>query len=217
MSDTGKARVVIVDDHPLMRMGLSQLLQSSGKVEVCGEAGSVGEAIHLMQTIPPVDLFVIDISLPDRSGLELIRDLKIMDPGIRSLVVSSHDERVYAERVLRAGGRGYIMKDRAPEQLIAAVEQVLAGGIFLSPAMTSRMMETLSGAKAATPIAGLTDRELEVFRAIGEGKSSREISGALGISIRTIDAHRTHIKEKLGLRDAAELSYEAIRWRESQS
>jgi len=217
MSDTGKARVVIVDDHPIMRMGLSQLLQSSGTVEVCGEAGSVGEAIQLMQTIPPVDLFVIDISLPDRSGLELIRDLKIMDPGIRSLVVSSHDERVYAERVLRAGGRGYIMKDRAPEQLIAAVEQVLAGGIFLSPAMTSRMMETLSGAKAATPIAGLTDRELEVFRAIGEGKSSREISGALGISIRTIDAHRTHIKEKLGLRDAAELSYEAIRWRESQS
>lgn len=217
MSDAGKPRVVIVDDHPIMRMGLSQLLKSSGKVDVCGEAGSVGEAIQLMQKIAPVDLFVIDISLPDRSGLELIRDLKIMDPGIRSLVVSSHDEKVYAERVLRAGGRGYIMKDRAPEQLIAAVEQVLAGGIFLSPAMTSRMMETLSGAKASTPIAGLTDRELEVFRAIGEGKSSREISGALGISIRTIDAHRTHIKEKLGLRDAAELSYEAIRWRESQS
>ncbi len=209
--------MMIVDDHPVMRMGLSQLLQSSGQVEVCGEAGSVAEALTLLDSVAPVDLVVIDISLPDRSGLELIRDLKIMDGRIRSLVVSSHDEKVYAERVLRAGGRGYIMKDRAPEQLLVAVEQVLAGGIFLSPAMTSRMMETLSGSSAATPISGLTDRELEVFRAIGEGKSSREIAGLLGVSIRTIDAHRTHIKDKLGLRDAAELSYEAIRWRESQT
>ncbi|MBP6784831.1 MAG: response regulator transcription factor [Verrucomicrobiales bacterium] len=217
MSERAKARVVIVDDHPVMRMGLSQLLKSSGQVEVCGEAGSVAEALAVIESADSVDLVVIDISLPDRSGLELIRDLKIMDARIRSLVVSSHDEKVYAERVLRAGGRGYIMKDRAPEQLIAAVEQVLAGGIFLSPMMTSRMMETLAGANAASPISGLTDRELEVFRAIGEGKSSRETAGALGVSIRTIDAHRTHIKEKLGLRDASELSYEAIRWRESQS
>lgn len=217
MSEHLKARVVIVDDHPIMRMGLSQLLNSSGQVEVCGEAGSVREALALIESVAPVDLVVIDISLPDRSGLELIRDLKIVDARIRSLVVSSHDEKVYAERVLRAGGRGYIMKDRAPEQLIVAVEQVLAGGIFLSPAMTARMMEALSGASSATPISGLTDRELEVFRAIGEGKSSREIAGTLGVSIRTIDAHRTHIKEKLGLRDAAELSFEAIRWRESQA
>lgn len=217
MSENLKARVVIVDDHPIMRMGLSQLLNSSGQVEICGEAGSVREALALIESVAPVDLVVIDISLPDRSGLELIRDLKIVDARIRSLVVSSHDEKVYAERVLRAGGRGYIMKDRAPEQLIVAVEQVLAGGIFLSPAMTARMMEALSGASSATPISGLTDRELEVFRAIGEGKSSREIAGTLGVSIRTIDAHRTHIKEKLGLRDAAELSFEAIRWRESQA
>lgn len=217
MSEHLKARVVIVDDHPIMRMGLSQLLNSSGQVEICGEAGSVREALALIESVAPVDLVVIDISLPDRSGLELIRDLKIVDARIRSLVVSSHDEKVYAERVLRAGGRGYIMKDRAPEQLIVAVEQVLAGGIFLSPAMTARMMEALSGASSATPISGLTDRELEVFRAIGEGKSSREIAGTLGVSIRTIDAHRTHIKEKLGLRDAAELSFEAIRWRESQA
>lgn len=215
-SDT-KARIVIVDDHPIMRMGLRQLLESSQLVEVCAEAGSVSEAITVITAARPIDLVVIDISLPDRSGLELIRDLRTIDPGARSLVVSSHDEKVYAERVLRAGGRGYLMKDRAPEQIIAAVSQVLAGGIFLSPSMTSRMMEVLSGSKSASPISGLTDRELEVFRAIGEGKSSREISGLLGVSIRTIDAHRTHIKEKLGLRDAAELSYEAIRWMESQA
>jgi len=217
MKDSRKATVVIVDDHPIMRMGLRQLLQSSPLVEVVGEAGSVKEALVVIESLAPVDLVVIDISLPDRSGLELIRDLRLMDPGIRTLVVSSHDEKVYAERVLRSGGRGYLMKDRAPEQLLAAVEMILAGGIFLSPSMTSRLMETLSGSRPGSPIAGLTDRELEVFRAIGEGRSSREIAGLLGVSIRTIDAHRTHIKEKLGLRDAAELSYEAIRWVESQS
>ncbi len=217
MGEKARARVVIVDDHPIMRLGLTQLLRSSPRVEVCGEAGSVGEALKVIESVSPVDLVVIDISLPDRSGLELIRDLKVMDGKIRSLVVSSHDEKVYAERVIRAGGRGYIMKDRAPEQLIEAVDAVLGGGIFLSHAMTARMMETLAGAKAGSPISALTDRELEVFRAIGEGKSSREIAGILGISIRTVDAHRTHIKEKLGLRDAAELSYEAIRWMESQS
>lgn len=217
MKPTSKARVAVVDDHPIMRMGLRQLLESSQLVEVVGEAGSVSEALALVESIKPVDLVIVDISLPDRSGLELIRDLRCVDPDLRALVVSSHDEKVYAERVLRAGGRGYLMKDRAPEQLLAAVGQVLEGGIFLSPAMTSRMMEALSGAKPASPISGLTDRELEVFRAIGEGKSSREISGLLGVSIRTIDAHRTHIKDKLGLRDAAELSYEAIRWMESQA
>ncbi|PAW63680.1 MAG: DNA-binding response regulator [Verrucomicrobiia bacterium Tous-C2TDCM] len=217
MKDEKKARIVIVDDHPIMRMGLRQLLESSQLVEVCAEAGSVSEAITEITAARPVDLVVIDISLPDRSGLELIRELRTVDPEARSLVVSSHDEKVYAERVLRAGGRGYLMKDRAPEQIIAAVSQILSGGIFLSPSMTARMMEVLSGSKAASPISGLTDRELEVFRAIGEGKSSREISGLLGVSIRTIDAHRTHIKEKLGLRDAAELSYEAIRWMESQA
>jgi len=217
MGEKARARVVIVDDHPIMRLGLTQLLRSSPRVEVCGEAGSVGEALKVIESVSPVDLVVIDISLPDRSGLELIRDLKVMDGKIRSLVVSSHDEKVYAERVIRAGGRGYIMKDRAPEQLIEAVDAVLGGGIFLSHAMTARMMETLAGARAGSPISALTDRELEVFRAIGEGKSSREIAGSLGISIRTVDAHRTHIKDKLGLRDAAELSYEAIRWMESQS
>lgn len=216
MSGPSRSSVVIVDDHPVMRMGLRHLLQSSPQLEVVGEAGSVAEALALIAETP-TDLVVIDISLPDRSGLELVREIKAIDPGIRTLVVSSHDEKVYAERVLRAGGRGYLMKDRAPDQLLAAAEQVLAGGIFLSPAMTARMMEVLSGGGGATPIAGLTDRELEVFRAIGEGNSSREIAGLLGVSIRTIDAHRTHIKDKLGLRDGAELSYEAIRWVESQA
>ncbi len=217
MNDTRPAKIVVVDDHPIMRMGLRQLLESAPTLQVCGEAGSHEEALRIIEENKPVDLVVVDISLPDRGGLELIRDLKVSDPAIRTLVVSSHDEKVYAERVLRAGGRGYLMKDRAPEQLLAAIEEVRRGGVFLSPAMTSRLMETLAGRRSDSPVAGLTDRELEVFRAIGEGRSSREISGQLGVSIRTIDAHRAHIKDKLGLRDATELSYEAIRWVESQA
>ncbi len=218
MSETKrKSRVVIVDDHPVMRMGLKHLLQSSEGLEVCAEAGTVAEALEMIAAAAPVDLVVVDISLPDRSGLDLIRELKALDPRIRTLAVSSHDEKVYAERVLRAGARGYLMKDLAPDRLLSAVEEVLGGGVFFSPAMTSRLMEALSGAKPSSPVSGLTDRELEVFRAIGEGRTSREISGLLGVSVRTIDAHRTHIKDKLRLRDAAELTYEAIRWVESQA
>tara|TARA_R110000850_G_scaffold73969_2_gene162210 strand:- start:1155 stop:1808 length:654 start_codon:yes stop_codon:yes gene_type:complete len=212
MSETNPAKIVIIDDHPVMRMGLSQLIQSGGDNIVVGEAGSATEALHLMESLDQVDLAVVDVSLPDRSGLELIKDLRILNENLKCLVISSHDESVYAERVLRAGGRGYMMKDRAPDQLLEAVKTVLKGGIFLSDEMTAKMMEVIAGGGGGSPVSVLSDRELEVFRAIGEGVSSREIAGLLGISIRTVDAHRTHIKEKMGIRDASELSYEAIRW-----
>ncbi|MDA8909231.1 MAG: response regulator transcription factor [Verrucomicrobiales bacterium] len=217
MSETTKARVFIVDDHPIMRLGLSQLIKSIDGVEVAGEAGSATEALHLLDQSIGVDLAIVDVSLPDRSGLELIKDLRVLHERIKCLVISSHDEEVYAERVLRAGGRGYMMKDRAPDLLEAAVKQVLSGGIFLSSEMTARMMEVIAGGGSSVSVSSLSDRELEVYRAIGEGKSSREIAGLMGISIRTVDAHRTHIKEKLNLRDAAELTHSAIRWVESQS
>ncbi len=217
MSESDPAKVVIVDDHPVMRLGLTQLIQSTGEVKVVGEAGSATEALHLMESLNEVDLVVVDVSLPDRNGLELIKDLRVLNEGLKCLVISSHDEQVYAERVLRAGGRGYMMKDRAPDQLVEAVKQVLGGGIFLSEEMTAKMMELIAGGGGGKSVSALSDRELEVFRAIGEGKSSREIAGQMGISIRTVDAHRTHIKEKMGLRDAPELNYEAIRWVESQT
>jgi len=143
-----------------------------------------------------------------------------VNDDIRCLIISSHDEETYAERVLRAGGRGYIMKDRAPGVLIDAIKQVLDGGIFVSPEMTAKLMEVFAkggSSSGGCSIAVLTDRELEIYRIIGEGKTSREIAGILGISIRTVDAHRTHIKDKLGLRDAAELNYQAICWIESQT
>lgn len=217
MSDSLPAKVVIIDDHPIMRLGLTQLIQSIDGVEVIGEAGSATEALHLIEASPEIDLAIVDVSLPDRNGLELIKDLRVMNEEIKCLVISSHDEKVYAERVLRAGGRGYMMKDRAPDLLEMAIRQVLDGGVFLSPEMTSKMMEVLAGGGSGMSVSALSDRELEVYRAIGEGKSSREIAGIMGISIRTVDAHRTHIKEKLGFRDAAELTYEAIRWVESQA
>ncbi|MEM1441127.1 MAG: response regulator transcription factor [Verrucomicrobiota bacterium] len=217
MSDDRKARVFIVDDHPIMRLGLSQLIQSIDGVEVAGEAGSATEALYILDQSEEVDLAIVDVSLPDRSGLELIKDLRVRHEEVKCLVISSHDEEVYAERVLRAGGRGYMMKDRAADLLEEAVKQVLSGGVFLSAEMTARMMEVIAGGGSSVSVSALSDRELEVYRSIGEGHSSREIAGLMGISIRTVDAHRTHIKEKLGLRDAAELTHSAIRWVESQN
>lgn len=217
MSNSSPARVIIIDDHPIMRMGLSQLLGALEGVDVVGESGSANDAVQLLESLGKVDLAIVDMSLPDRSGLELIKDFRVMDEDLKCLVISSHDENVYAERVLRAGGRGYMMKDRAPELLGDAVKKVLGGGVFLSPEMTSKMMEVFAGGGSGNPVSALSDRELEVYRAIGAGKSSREIAGIMGISIRTVDAHRTHIKDKLGFRDAAELTYEAIRWVESQA
>ncbi len=211
------ANVFIIDDHPVMRMGLACLINAAEGLQVVGEAGSAGEALAKLEELPSLDLILIDISLPDKNGLALLSELRAVAKTSRTLVISSHDEEVYAERVLRSGGRGYISKDRAPEQLVDAIRQVLAGGIFLSGSMTAKMMEVFAGGEATgSSVSSLTDRELEVYRLIGEGKASREIAAILGVSIRTVDAHRTHIKEKLGVRDAVELSYLAIRWAESQ-
>ena len=212
------SRIFIVDDHPIMRLGLKYLINAAPDLEVVDEAGSAEEALKKVMEGDPPDLMIVDVSLPDRSGLELLKDIKTSFPDVSLLVISSHDEEVYAERVLRAGGRGYVMKDRAPEQLVEAVNQVLGGGIFLSSSMTAKMMEVFAGgAEKGSSISSLTDRELEVFEFIGEGLSSREIAAKLGISIRTVDAHRTHMKDKMGFRDSAELAYHAIRWVESQS
>lgn len=213
-----KSKIVIVDDHPVMRMGLAAMLNGTDDLEVVAESGTANEAIDAIEALDgSFDLAILDMSLPDRSGLELLKDLKAMHEDIQCLFISSHDESVYAERVLRAGGRGYVMKDKAPDCLVDAVRTVLNGGVFLSPEMTTKMMEVLAGGKGGSAVSALTDRELEVYRHIGEGKTSREIAGLMGISIRTVDAHRTHIKDKLGLRDAADLTYQAIRWVESQS
>jgi len=163
---------------------------------------------------------VLDLSLPDKHGLELIKDMQAMHPSVVLLVLSMHDESLYAERVLRAGARGYLMKKSASEHLVKAIHRVLDGGIYLSDEMSGAMLELLSGKKrgaAASGMERLTDREIEVFQLIGSGKSSRQIAGQLHLSMRTVDAHRAHIKDKLGLPDGVALVRHAVRWTESQA
>lgn len=209
------SRILLVDDHPLLREGLSRLIAAEPGMSVCAMAGSVQEALAAVESEKP-DLIVSDLTLPGRNGLEFIKDLGAIHPEIPVIVLSMHDELVYAERVLRAGGRGYVMKDTPPDRLLEAIRTVLAGGIFASQTVTNHFLKALSSGKNMSqpsfPLERLTDREMEVFELIGQAKSNHEIASRLGISPRTLDAHRAHIREKLGLADSNELTRHAIRW-----
>jgi DNA-binding NarL/FixJ family response regulator len=189
-------------------------------LEVCAQVGTAAEAIKAVSEFKP-DLLVLDLSLPDKHGLELIKDMQAMYPDVLLLALSMHDESLYAERVLRAGARGYLMKKSASDYLVKAVHRVLDGGIYLSEEMSGAMLELLSGKKKTAPggsgLEKLTDREIEVFQLIGSGKSSRQIAEQLHLSMRTVDAHRAHIKDKLGLPDGVALVRHAVRWAESQA
>ncbi|MCH7228246.1 response regulator [Haloferula sp. A504] len=209
--------VFIVDDHSLLRDGLIHLLEGEEGFEVCGQAGTGGEALAEIPKCRP-DLVLLDMSLPDSNGLELLKDLLALCPEVRVLVLSVHDEALYAERVIRAGARGYVMKGAPKSQLVGAMRRVLEGQIALSVEASSHILGGLSGGGAhnsKTGMQSLTDREFEVFELIGRGGDAHEIGDKLGISSRTVDAHRTHIREKLGLADSAELMRYAVRWVET--
>ena len=214
-----KKRILIVDDHPVMRLGLVQLINSKSDLEVCGEAGSAKEALQQVGALAP-DLVLLDMALPDGHGLEVLKDLATLHEGLATLVVSSNDETVYAERALKAGARGYIMKEAAATHLVGAIRTILNGQIYVSESMSQLIVEMFTGQKrkghASSPIDRLTDREFEVFQLIGEGKGSREVGKQLGVSVRTIDAHRAHIKEKLDLKDSNALVRQAVRWVETK-
>ncbi len=211
-------RVVIVDDHPVLRDGLTFLLNPEEDIEICAQAGSAKEALDAVNATHP-DLVVTDLTLPDRNGIELIKDLKALHPKIYVLVVSMHDELLYAERVLRAGGRGYVMKESTSQFLVEAIRCVAQGKIYVSDAVTAHFLDSLSGGQAggslSFPLNRLTDRELEIFERIGHGKGLDEIASALGISVRTVDAHRSQIRKKLRIADSNELLRFAVRWVES--
>ena len=210
-------QVLIVDDHPMMREGLAQLINREKDLAVAGEADSAARAVEQTAQLKP-DLVIVDITLPGRSGLELIRDIHAVHPAALVLVVSMHEESLYAERVLRAGGRGYVMKQAGGKKLMEAIRQVLSGQIYVSTDTSARILETFSRTSGETPATGvqsLSDREFEIFQLIGQGENTRDIARRLNLSVKTVEVHRLNIKTKLKLATASELIHFAVRWMQS--
>lgn len=210
-------RILVVDDHPAMRHGLAQLIAGEPGLEICGEAEDRQSMIGAIDRSPP-DLIVLDIGLKDRScsGLDLIEDIRARLGEVPILIFSMHDESLYAERALRAGARGYLMKQESVREVIVAIRQILAGGVYASQGFKESLVKQRVGSKPqpddGDPATRLTNREFEVFRLIGEGLQPREISNALFLSVKTVETHRINIRKKLGLQNAAELTRLAVKW-----
>lgn len=213
LPDSKKRQVVIVEDHPMFREQLRLLIDKEQDLAVSGEADNVPEALTLIKRIKP-HLAIIDITLKGASGLDLLKDLRAHEIDLPVLVLSMHDESLYAERALRAGARGYITKQEASAKVMTAIRQVLSGEIYLDPRAMRRMVDkvVVKSDDALSPVDRLTDRELEVFELIGQGRTTREIGVRLSVGLTTIDTYRARIKEKLQLSNAAQLHAEAARW-----
>jgi len=212
-----KTRVLIVDDHPMMREGLASLLRAQDDMEMCGEAETAAQALELIPAREP-DIVIADITLPGKSGIELIKDITAMYPDVATLAVSMHDETVYAERVLRAGARGYIMKKEGGKRILEAIRKVRAGDVAVSDKMSAQILRIFSGhsaSEAESPVRQLTDREFEVFQLIGRGLGTAQMAAELHISAKTVEVHRAHIKEKLQIKTGSELIAYAARWSQS--
>jgi len=209
-----KCRVLLVDDHPIVRQGLALLIDREPDLCVCGEAESAHSAFHAIATLLP-DLVVLDISLSGPDGLDVLKEIRMKTTNLPVLILSMHDESIYAERAMRAGANGYIMKQEATEKVLVAIRRILQGEVYLSDRLTSTMLQQyVRGASQVktSPLVNLTDRELEVFRLIGEGHGTRQIADELHLSVKTIESYQAHIKEKLALRNARELVQHAIEW-----
>jgi len=203
-----------VDDHPIVIEGLKQLIDQQPDLRVCGELSDGRAALATVERLRP-DLAVVDLSLKDVNGLDVIKTLKAEHPALPVLALSMHDEMLYAERALRAGASGYVMKQEATKNLLGAVRRILDGGIYLSDNVTAKLLQRVANTKSTgktSVLEELSDREIEVFRLIGEGASTRRIAEMLKLSIKTIESHRENIKRKLNLQDAAELVQSAVAW-----
>jgi DNA-binding NarL/FixJ family response regulator len=214
----GKRSVFLVDDHPLLRQGLSLLINQQQDLEVCGWAEDAETALQAIANHRP-SVMIVDISLNGTDGLDLLKTVRSFDGALPVLILSMHDEGVYAERALRAGANGYIMKQQATEEVLAAVRRILDGGVYLSDGMSNKMLQQYVGGaptSASSRISNLSDRELEVFCLVGEGRATREIANQLRLSVKTIETYQAHIKEKLVLRSGRELIQQAIQWRSGE-
>ncbi len=214
MSDPGSQprSVLIVDDHPIVRQGLSQLINAEDDLEVCGDAATVEEALQALDESYP-DVVIVDLSLARSDGLELIKEIRSETRHLPVLVLSMHDENMYAERLLSAGANGYIMKQAAADQLLIALRRVLAGGVYVSEHLGATMIERIAGNdsnQTSNPIERLSNRELQVLNLIGRGKTTREVAENLNLSVKTVESHRQRIKKKLNLQTSAQLVQFAV-------
>ncbi len=211
-------RIYIVDDHPLVRQGLAQIIEKEEDMEVCGEAeNSPGAMKGVGETNP--DVIIVDISLQGNNGLELIKNIKAVYENIPILVFSMHDETIYAQRALRAGAKAYVMKKEPSTKIVDAIHRITKGEIFVSPSVADQVLHQIVNGPnnvSTSPIDRLTDRELEVVQLIGRGLSTREIAESLNLSVKTIESHRAHVKEKLNLRNATELVQFSVQWVDQQ-
>ncbi len=214
MGSNFQKRIIIVDDHPIMRKGLAMTLDAEHGFEVVEQFERAEEALQKFEELEP-DLVVVDISLPGMSGLELVKQLVSRDPDVKILVVSRHDEILYAERAMRAGAKGYVMKMEAGEILLKAAKKVLYGGIFVSDEVSEKLLMGMARGQrdiTESPVEQLSDRELEVFELTGKGNSTREIAEKLHLSVKTVESYRARIKTKLNLENATELMMHAVKW-----
>jgi DNA-binding NarL/FixJ family response regulator len=212
--DAIKKRILVVDDHPIVRQGLTLLFNREPDLVVCGEAEEAMGAMHVLASARP-DVLIVDLSLNGPDGLDLLKNIRTTHPTLPVLILSMHDETIYAERALRVGANGYIMKQEATEKVLVAVRRILSGQIYVSDRIANRMLRhyvTGSGTVRNSSIADLSDRELEVFRLIGEGHGTRQIAEELHLSIKTVESYQAHIKEKLSLHNSRELMQHAIQW-----
>jgi len=211
---TKKYKVLLVDDHPIVRQGLALLIDRETDLIVCGEADGAHSAFQAIASLAP-DLVVLDISLTGPDGLDVLKEIRTKTANLPVLILSMHDEAIYAERAMRAGANGYIMKQEATEKVLVAIRRILQGDVYLSDRLTNTMLQQMvrgNGPSKGSPLLNLTDRELEVFRLIGAGHGTRQIADELHLSVKTIESYQAHIKEKLALRNARELVQHAIEW-----